>query len=109
MKSINKHFNKTLDLYKLEEDGAKLTYSYAETIPCNVQPVDGSFIQDSTGMYAKGFYVFMDYREIKEGDQLRNTENNLNLRVVSVENFDIGGAKKHTEVVARAFDNNAIA
>jgi hypothetical protein len=109
MRAIRRHYIDKVNISTLSSSGASLVYTeVAINVPCNIQPVDGSYLQDSTGMYAKGFYIFMDYRDdVQEGTKLEDVATGNNLRVVSVEHFMIGGQKKHMEVVARAFDNNA--
>lgn len=108
MRAITRHYADKINIATLSTSGAKLVYTQIATnIPCNIQPVDGSYIADSTGMYAKGYYIFMDYRtDIQEGTKFTDVTTGKALRVVSVENFKIGGVQKHMEVVARAFDNN---
>lgn len=111
MKAITRHYTDLVNIATLSSSGAKLVYAtIASNVACNIQPVDGSYLQDSTGVYAKGFYIFMDYRnDIEEGAKFTVVATGQVLRVVSVEHFMIHGEKKHMEVVARAFDNNATA
>ncbi len=109
MQAIERHYNDKVNISSLVSSDASLVYSEVDTnIPCNIQPIDGNFVQDSTGMYAKGYYLFMDYRaDIEEGTHLVHVATGNILRVVSVEHFMIGGVKKHMEITARAFDNNS--
>lgn len=111
MRAITRHYKDRVNLSTLGSSGASLVYTEVATeIACNIQPVDGTYVQDSTGMYAKGFYIFMDYRDdVIEGSKLEDVATGNMLRVVSVEHFMIGGIKKHMEIIARAFDNNAVA
>ncbi len=108
MRAIRRHYIDKVNISTLSSSGANLVYTeIATNVPCNIQPVDGSYIQDSTGMYAKGYYIFMDYRDdIEEGAKFEVVETGKFLRVVSVEHFKVGGQEKHMEIIARAFDNN---
>jgi len=109
MLSIARHFTDKVDIYGLVEDGASLEYSLiAEGVACHIQPQDGNYIEDSTGMYGKSYVVFTNYRDdIAEGAKLVATTagGTYSLRVVEVENFDFQGRKRHIELRCRIFDN----
>lgn len=109
MRTIERNYTDRVDVYGLSNSGNSLVYGLLQNdVPCHIQPLDKSFIQDNTGMFAKSFYIFMRYNtDVKEGVKLVDIETGNTMRVVSVEYFKIAGDKKHMEITARLFDNNA--
>lgn len=109
MKAITRNFTDTVDIYNLGEVGSSLTYSLiASGVKCHIQNIDGSFIEDNTGMFGKNYLIFADYRtDITDGTKLVTTIDSkvYTLRVVEVENFIFRGTKRHMEVRCRLFDN----
>jgi hypothetical protein len=109
MRAITRNFTDKVNIYGLVENGDMLEYSpIISDVPCHIQPQDGNYIEDSTGMYGKSYIVFMDYRtDVKEGTKLEvsTNETTYSLRVVEVESFDFQGRKRHIEARCRIFDN----
>lgn len=94
---MDQHFDKTISTLRLVAAASADTerYSlYLSSVPCQIQPLDDSSVENLDGSAGKDFLMFSDLIDIKQEDKV-NDGGTIYL-VVGVEHYNFVG-KQHTE------------
>lgn len=98
---IEDQYNKMVDVQRVVDDSGNTEVydDHITDLPCHIQPLDETFVQDIEGNFGKDWMMFCAVNDILEGDKIIDGADEY--RVTGVESFEFLGSPRHMELRIR--------